>query len=121
LGGGIDGLVVPSFPAVLPRLVMIVRIRFDRDSVGSQYTLRVTARQPNGTESVILANIATGAPRHRGPLIGPLAHGVTINLLVEIMHLAVHEPGVYSFDFLVNDAVIGSLEVPMVTQAEVRE
>jgi hypothetical protein len=99
---------------------MVVRIRFDIREMGTPHAIRVAASRPDGTDLGIQRNIGFGTPKHAGPLIGP-ERGIIINLLVNILHLRFDSPGVYSFDFFVDDTSIGNLQVPTINQVDVRE
>jgi hypothetical protein len=121
LGGGIDGIVLPAFPAVIPSLAIIVRIRFARADMGVPHSIRALAKKPDGTELSIQTNISCITPPQTVPLVGMLEHHAILNLLITVMHLAFESPGEYSFEFLVDENVIGSLTVSIIANAQIRE
>ncbi len=112
LGAGFDAIALESIPTTVPALAMIVRLRIPIVEIDHPHHIAVHIHGPDGglirrTDPVLIAVVQPG------PWIGKLERGSINNTVVNLYGLAFKAEGIYRFDFVEGEDVIGSLSVPV--------
>lgn len=105
LGGGIDGISVPSLPITIPALFVLIQLKFRPEECDIPYRFRMTETLPDG-DSGRMESVTEFTP----------ARGVVLTktfiyqyLSVSIFGYHLTQEGEYRLNFLVNDNPIGEL------------
>lgn len=91
VGGGINVVSVPGFPATLARLSVVVRIEFELSECGAAHELHVTIREPDGKD-LIPPQVVKMRPQRALEAEYDL---VALNFVVDVQDLRVPRPGRY--------------------------
>jgi hypothetical protein len=114
LGGGIDGIAVPGFPATLPSVAIVLRFRIVQAEYHRGHVIGITLTRPDQTDIGVGALVRHPGVQNMGPAIGPFEQGMIVNVVVNLSLVSLTMPGVYVFNFTVDGAQIGTLSVPVV-------
>lgn len=115
LGGGIETIYASTFPAIHPRLDLVVRLRVLASETEQEHKFSVNINGPNDFH-VTTGNIAEF---RLAPLSNTPNHPITINLVVNVSTPVFPEPGTYIFQLYVDGQEIGA--VPLNVQLNINE
>lgn len=104
LGGGIENIYVPAFPAVHPGLGLVVRLSVQASEANQSHDFRVDIAGPNDYYVT-----AGGTARFSSvALHDEPDRSTTLNLVMNIPILVFPEPGTYLFRFYVDTKEVGN-------------
>jgi hypothetical protein len=113
LGGGFDGVEVPSFPAMILSLSLIARVRVPNEEADRPHPVRVLVYQPDGTLMRECGPTIVDVRNRRGPRIGPFERGMISNIIINLYGTTFIADGLYRADFLEGDEVFGTMTIPV--------
>jgi hypothetical protein len=120
IGGGVDAIAVPTFPASVPVFAIVARLRVPADEGSRSHRVDTRVYRPDGTLIRTAEPVTINPIEEAGPRIGPLEHGIIASLVLNIYNMHFDAAGVYRFDFVEGDHTLGSLPVPVVDSAALR-
>ena len=104
LGGGIENVYTPSFPAIQPGLALVVRLRAQASEAKEPHNFRVDIAGPNDFNAT-----AGGIAGFRSIDSQDVPdHPVTLNLIMNMPILVFPEPGTYDFHLYVDTQEVGN-------------
>lgn len=109
IGGGVDGMLVPLIPVVIPSIAILVNVQFLPAECGVDYGLRVMVSTEGLPDVYIDAN-ANLSPRH-APHDSPESDPVSVKAALNFYGLPVVVEKPIRFALLVNDRPIGGLSL----------
>src|SRR4051794_30106552 len=95
LGGGIDGIGVPSVPCIFPALTLLIRVHFWREECREAYQLHISMMNPDGTDSPIAATV-TG-PQQVQTMEGFEELGANLDVAVNLFNIPFTQTGIHAF------------------------
>jgi hypothetical protein len=103
LGGGIDNISVPAFPAVHPGIALVVRLRAQTSEAKQSHSFHINIDGPNNFQTTPGA-IAEFTPI---ALQSEPDRPIVLNLVMNIALLVFPEPGTYLFHLYVDNQEVG--------------
>jgi hypothetical protein len=103
LGGGIENIYAPAFPAVQPGLALVVRLRVLASEAEQDHKFSIGIIGPKDFR-VTSGDIAEFRPT---PLHGVSDRPLTVNLILNMPLLVFPEPGTYHFHLYVDSQEVG--------------
>lgn len=113
IGGGFDAVEVPSFPAFILSMAMVVRVRVPIEESDRLHPVVVRLYNPDGTLMRECGQTTVDVMNRPGPQIGPFKEGMITNIIINMYGTTFLGSGEYRADFLEGDAVFGSLTIPV--------
>lgn len=117
LGGGIENIFAPTFPAIHPGLALVVRLRARSSEVEQDHKFRVDIIGPNDF------NVTPGASIEFKPMTvpGEPDRPVTFTLVMNMTPIVLPEPGTYLGRLYVDSQEVGTfpLDVQKINSDEV--
>lgn len=112
MGGGVEYINAPSFPAMNPSLALVVRLSVNSQEVGHEHQFRLELLMPDGTTVLpIQGNTAfTPKPPTTSGIVVPLNYMFVVNFPGLVFPAA----GKYAFRLVVDDRKVS--EVPLYLQ-----
>jgi hypothetical protein len=104
LGGDFDTLRFDTFPATLPSLSLVVKVRFTPEECGREHMLRVQLFDPAGQRVVAEDPSVTFTPSVRDNR--PVQDGA-MGVVIAFQSLLFAGPGDYEFRVMVDDQQVG--------------
>jgi hypothetical protein len=119
LGGGIEILNSVALPAMVPSLALIIRLSLDPDSLSIQHILQVELVDPDGLQS--LANIAESSftPEQKISIKEGILPSTTF--VFNFLGISFPKTGKYTFNIILDQEIIGSLFIHLVTSSNNEE
>jgi hypothetical protein len=112
LGGGIEGVFIPTGAKVVPALSLVVRIRFTPADYGQIYRFQLKVTRPNGEDAGL--SIETEVRVQRPPFYAE--RGTVNSIVVNLYGLIISGDGLYKFDILMNEQKIGATDLALVPE-----
>jgi hypothetical protein len=107
LGGGIDGISVPSVPIRFPALAALARFHFPQEECQGQHQVELTLTLPDGGDSGIRIS-ATVTPEPNKHFGHP---GANVDVAFSLYNLLLTQAGVYRLNFAVDGRRLGHHDV----------
>ncbi len=105
LGGGIENINAPAFPAVHPGLSLVVRLRAQASEAKEPHDFRIDIAGPN--DFYVTAGAIVGF--RSAALQDDPDHPVAFNLIINMPILVFPEPGTYFFHLYVGTQEVGNV------------
>lgn len=105
LGGGIENINAPAFPAVHPGLSLVIRLRAQASEAKEPHDFRIDIAGPN--DFYVTAGAIVGF--RSTTLQDEPDHPVAFNLIINMPILVFPEPGTYFFHLYVGAQEVGNV------------
>jgi len=112
VGGGVEYISAPSFPAMNPSLALVVRLTVSSPEVGREHQFRLELLMPDGTSVLPVQGntMFTPKPPTTSGILAPLNYMFVVNFPGLVFPAA----GKYAFRLFVDDHKVG--EAPLYLQ-----